>query len=62
MVRVFTTADGSLRVLRAAVDTLDAVTARVPSLAGLPFVDVHEDDLPPRGRRDAWRLVNGRVQ
>jgi hypothetical protein len=33
-----------------------------PSLAGLDYVDIDRDELPPdRADRDAWRLEGGKV-
>ena len=70
--RVYIKPDGSLAVLRPnprcqarGEDDLDFVH-RIASrdageLAGLPFVDVLVDSLPPRSTRKGWRIRNGRV-
>jgi hypothetical protein len=72
--RVFERPDGSLAIWRPLTPMLDGEdgaaylereahrAARDPSLAGLPFTDVDEADLPTtRAARNRWRLRGGRV-
>ena len=68
--RVFQNSDGSVRItrinLRARLEGiprlsernfLDQETTKDPSLAGLPFQDINEADIPAnRVNRDKWRL------
>lgn len=72
-VRVFERANGTLAVVRAAPappgEQADEWYRRamlrtaeaLPALAGLPYVDVDERELPAHAERDQWRLVDGRV-
>lgn len=65
-VRVFQNSDGSVRILclnpRRPEGNLDKETEKDTSLAGLPFVDVEQESLPPtHARRHAWRIFNGQV-
>ena len=39
----------------------EATEAADPSLAGLPWLDLDDADLPPRADRARWRLVGGAV-
>jgi len=68
--RVFQNPDGTVRIMvpnpkrmTDSKEDFDVVTARDPTLDGLPFQDIDGADIPTdRGLRYKWRLNQGKVK